>query len=86
MHNVERMSVLSTSTTRATDNSRTREGRRLDLDVVRGLAIVLALGWHFSGDPTGNVVVDALTWPGRMFGWAGVDLFFVLSGGRAGSR
>jgi peptidoglycan/LPS O-acetylase OafA/YrhL len=80
MHNVERMPVLSTSPARATDNSRTREGRRLDLDVVRGLAIVLALGWHFSGDPTGNVVVDVLTWPGRMFGWAGVDLFFVLSG------
>src|SRR3954453_3035547 len=53
--------------------------RRLDLDVVRGLAIVLALGWHFSG-PTGNVVLDALQWPGKQFGWAGVDLFFVLSG------
>src|SRR3954451_23533210 len=53
--------------------------RRLDLDVVRGAAIVLALGWHFSG-PTGNVVLDALQWPGKQFGWAGVDLFFVLSG------
>ena len=60
--------------------SRTREGRRLDLDVVRGLAILLALGWHFSGTPTGNRLADALTWPGRHFGWAGVDLFFVLSG------
>ena len=58
----------------------TREGRRLDLDVVRGLAIVLALGWHFSKHPTGNVVVDTLTRPGHLFGWAGVDLFFVLSG------
>jgi peptidoglycan/LPS O-acetylase OafA/YrhL len=58
----------------------TREGRRLDLDVVRGLAIVLALGWHFSKHPTGNVVLDALTRPGQVFGWAGVDLFFVLSG------
>ena len=64
----------------ASDGSRTREGRRLDLDVVRGLAIVLALGWHFSGERTGTVVLDALTWPGRSFGWAGVDLFFVLSG------
>src|SRR5687767_10449228 len=80
MHNVERMPVQSTSPHEATDSSRTREGRRLDLDVVRGLAIVLALGWHFSGEQSGNVVLDALTWPGRSFGWAGVDLFFVLSG------
>jgi peptidoglycan/LPS O-acetylase OafA/YrhL len=84
MHNVERMSIESTSphraSHRATDSSHTRGGRRLDLDVVRGLAIVLALGWHFSGEQTGNVVLDALTWPGRHFGWAGVDLFFVLSG------
>jgi peptidoglycan/LPS O-acetylase OafA/YrhL len=72
--------TVSTSSSRATDNSRTREGRRLDLDVVRGLAIVLALGWHFSGAKSGNAVLDALTWPGRTFGWAGVDLFFVLSG------
>ena len=54
--------------------------RRLDLDVVRGVAIVLALGWHFSRNPSGNPVLDALQWPGRTFGWAGVDLFFVLSG------
>ena len=80
MHNVEPMPVQSTSVPRPSDNSRTREGRRLDLDVVRGLAIVLALGWHFSGVQSGNVVLDALTWPGRSFGWAGVDLFFVLSG------
>jgi len=54
--------------------------RRLDLDVVRGVAIVLALGWHFSRSSSGNVVLDAVQWPGRQFGWAGVDLFFVLSG------
>lgn len=56
------------------------ERRQLDLDVVRGVAIVLALGWHFSRLPSGNAVLDALQWPGRVFGWAGVDLFFVLSG------
>jgi peptidoglycan/LPS O-acetylase OafA/YrhL len=54
--------------------------RRLDLDVVRGVAILLALGWHFSRELSGNVVLDALQWPGRTFGWVGVDLFFVLSG------
>lgn len=79
------MPDLTTSAPRVLDEHRTREGRRLDLDVVRGLAIVLALGWHFSGERTGNVVLDALTWPGRSFGWAGVDLFFVLSGFLLGS-
>jgi peptidoglycan/LPS O-acetylase OafA/YrhL len=74
------MPVLSTPNLPATDGSRTREGRRLDLDVVRGLAIVLALGWHFSRERSGNAVLDTLTWPGHSFGWAGVDLFFVLSG------
>jgi peptidoglycan/LPS O-acetylase OafA/YrhL len=54
--------------------------RRLDLDVIRGVAIILALGWHFSRNPSGNPVLDALQWPGHTFGWAGVDLFFVLSG------
>src|SRR5919202_1680605 len=54
--------------------------RRLDLDVVRGAAILLALGWHFNHSWTGNPVLDALQWPGHMLGWFGVDLFFVLSG------
>ena len=44
------------------------------------MAIMLALGWHFSRSSSGNGVVDALQWPGSVFGWAGVDLFFVLSG------
>jgi peptidoglycan/LPS O-acetylase OafA/YrhL len=54
--------------------------RRLDLDVVRGIAILLAMGWHLGLDDSGWPVVDALMWPARTFGWAGVDLFFVLSG------
>jgi peptidoglycan/LPS O-acetylase OafA/YrhL len=65
--------------TRTTDASRAGS-RRLDLDVVRGCAILLALGWHFSKHPSGNRFLDLLQWPGRTFGWAGVDLFFVLSG------
>src|SRR6476620_6792605 len=66
--------------TRPEEHAAPAAARRLDLDVVRGLAIVLALGWHFSRKPTGNVVLDAVQWPGHVFGWAGVDLFFVLSG------
>jgi peptidoglycan/LPS O-acetylase OafA/YrhL len=65
-----------------TVRARTREpgGRRLDLDVVRGIAIVLALGWHFDTGSTGVPLLDALQAPGGTLGWAGVDLFFVLSG------
>jgi peptidoglycan/LPS O-acetylase OafA/YrhL len=74
------MTSLAPPVSGATGSSGTRAGRRLDLDVVRGLAIVLALGWHFSGDRSGSALVDVLTFPGRSFGWAGVDLFFVLSG------
>lgn len=53
--------------------------RLVELDVARAVAIVLALGWHFY-TPTGIWFVDALQAPGRAIGWAGVDLFFVLSG------
>ncbi|RAK52134.1 acyltransferase family protein [Phenylobacterium deserti] len=53
--------------------------REVDLDVVRGFAILLAVGWHFN-EVTGSLPIDVLLAPGRMFGWAGVDLFFVLSG------
>lgn len=71
---------VSTPEIRAVPRTGDREGRRLDLDVVRGVAIVLALGWHFNGEPSGSAVLDVLQFPGRTFGWAGVDLFFVLSG------
>jgi peptidoglycan/LPS O-acetylase OafA/YrhL len=54
--------------------------RSLDLDAIRGVAILLAMGWHFNHGDSGNAVLDVLQWPGRTFGWAGVDLFFVLSG------
>src|ERR687883_4501 len=56
--------------TRTTDPSRAGS-RRLDLDVVRGCAILLALGWHFSKHASGNRFLDLLQWPGRTLGWAG---------------
>jgi len=55
------------------------KNRELDLDVVRGVAVLLAMGWHMNSY-VGNPVFDALMAPGRAVGWAGVDLFFVLSG------
>lgn len=59
---------------------RTTQERRIELDFLRGIAILLACGWHFNGRDTGVVVIDLLQMPGRALGWAGVDLFFVLSG------
>jgi peptidoglycan/LPS O-acetylase OafA/YrhL len=53
--------------------------RDLDLDVVRGLAILLAMGWHFNAK-THIYILDIFLYPGHRFGWARVDLFFVLSG------
>ncbi len=52
----------------------------MDLDVVRGIAILLAMGWHFNNHPVANPIAKVVLWPGHAFGWAGVDLFFVLSG------
>jgi peptidoglycan/LPS O-acetylase OafA/YrhL len=54
--------------------------RRTDLDVVRGIAILLAMGWHINSTLSGNRVLDPLLYPGHSIGWAGVDIFFVLSG------
>ena len=54
-------------------------GRRLTLDVVRGIAILLVLLFHFA-PLHGGPVLGALAAPFARAGWAGVDLFFVLSG------
>jgi peptidoglycan/LPS O-acetylase OafA/YrhL len=54
--------------------------REIYLDFVRGIAILLAMGYHFNSSTTGIWVIDLLLIPGRTIGWAGVDLFFVLSG------
>src|SRR3954471_24862794 len=74
------LTSTSPAPVRRPENTPAATARRLDLDVVRGVAIVLALGWHFSRRSSDNAVLDALQWPGHQFGWAGVDLFFVLSG------
>jgi peptidoglycan/LPS O-acetylase OafA/YrhL len=60
-------------------NTTAHGDREIQLDVVRGLAIVLAMGWHLNGGAT-SPIMDVILFPGRHFGWAGVDLFFVLSG------
>jgi peptidoglycan/LPS O-acetylase OafA/YrhL len=55
-------------------------GRLLQLDVLRGIAVLLVLGGHWVVPPERA----GLFWlPAKImerFGWTGVDLFFVLSG------
>jgi peptidoglycan/LPS O-acetylase OafA/YrhL len=53
--------------------------RQRELDVVRGTAILLVLVFHFRLS-LGMPLLDALLQPVFAIGWAGVDLFFVLSG------
>ena len=54
--------------------------RAIELDFVRGVAILRVMGVHFYTVPTNNVLYHLAEYPGRTFGGAGVDLFFVLSG------
>lgn len=54
-------------------------GRELGLDVLRGIAILLAMGYHINHADSGPFF-NLLLQPGAKIGWAGVDLFFVLSG------
>ena len=52
--------------------------RQIELDFIRGVAILLVLHFHFS---SANIFVYNIAGlPLINFGWAGVDLFFVLSG------
>ncbi|MCP4547887.1 MAG: acyltransferase [bacterium] len=54
--------------------------RNIQLDVLRGLAILLVIGNHFITPPDSAGCLRPLAlWLFR-FGWTGVDLFFVLSG------
>lgn len=54
------------------------------LDGVRGVAILLVLGWHYVAGPlgmhAGRAHAGTLGRGPLAIGWSGVDLFFVLSG------
>lgn len=54
--------------------------RRLEIDFVRGIAILLVMFAHFKKPYTGMGLLDAFTWLEEKGGGHGVDLFFVLSG------
>ncbi len=50
------------------------------LDGLRGVAILLVLGFHLFGSPLSNVYPNSYFVRVLDLGWCGVDLFFVLSG------
>jgi len=54
--------------------------RLVELDFVRGIAIVMVMGFHFHTVRTGVPLVDAIAYPLTHFGREGVNLFFTLSG------
>ena len=64
----------------ATVGASAATSRVLQLDILRGVAIVLVLGAHpvLPATEAGRFYMLARAW--ERFGWTGVDLFFVLSG------
>ena len=53
--------------------------RNLQLDILRGMAVLLVFGRHLEL-PRPEGMVGAFAWMWFRIGWLGVDLFFVLSG------
>lgn len=55
-------------------------GRSLAIDMLRGVAILLVLGRHYVLEPQNLGLLQPIASGWTHVGWAGVDLFFVLSG------
>jgi peptidoglycan/LPS O-acetylase OafA/YrhL len=70
----------SAVTEQAEGSRRTREGRIVELDILRGMAILLVIGHHKVIEPKDAGIFAPLASLWVSFGWTGVDLFFVLSG------
>ncbi|RKP50903.1 acyltransferase family protein [Trinickia fusca] len=55
-------------------------GRTIELDFLRGIAIIAVMGFHFRSVDTGTWFIPILQYPFTHFGREGVNLFFTLSG------
>lgn len=77
LHSREKLNLRSQSIS----DSRPAESRRvIQLDFIRGIAILLVMEYHFLTVPVQNTLARALEVFAKRIGWEGVDLFFVLSG------
>lgn len=56
------------------------KGRSLELDLLRGVAILLVMGVHLVVPPGQAGCLEPVAGFWMQIGWSGVDLFFVLSG------
>jgi peptidoglycan/LPS O-acetylase OafA/YrhL len=54
--------------------------RTIELDFLRGIAIIAVMGYHFHNVDTGIRLIPILQYPFTHFGREGVNLFFTLSG------
>jgi len=54
--------------------------RTIELDFLRGIAIIAVMGYHFHTVATGFRVIPIIQYPFTHFGREGVNLFFTLSG------
>ncbi len=54
--------------------------RTIELDFLRGIAIIAVMGYHFHTVDTGFRVIPIIQYPFTHFGREGVNLFFTLSG------
>lgn len=57
-----------------------KSGRVIQLDFVRGIAILAVMAYHFNRVAVRNPLARGFDFVSRRVGWSGVDLFFVLSG------
>ncbi|MEA3119451.1 MAG: hypothetical protein QOI13_2721 [Paraburkholderia sp.] len=54
--------------------------RMIELDFLRGIAIIAVMGYHFHSVETGYRFIPIIQYPFTHFGREGVNLFFTLSG------
>lgn len=54
--------------------------RTIELDFIRGIAIIAVMGFHFHSVKTGYSFISVIEYPLKNFGREGVNLFFTLSG------